>query len=316
MTVEVDDGRRRWLAELYHVNSAAVFKQCRRLLKDPDDAADATQEIFLRAATSLSEDVAASQAGAWLNTVARNYCIDLIRRRKRFGSALTTLGATAVAPVESVETVEDRELLLAVLPRLGVRERQALWQSAVEDLPLSEIARSLGVSYLAAAQLLHRARRRALALATRLAIILGLAQVGRAMRRSRVVQHAQQLAAIVVLPVAIGLAVVISAPPPLSIQAHAQSHRPTAIAPAPPPPIQNPAPPVNGAAPATGPAPVAAALPATPTLPASTTPVKSGVSAATAKPTPGPAPVDRDKDHGKGHDRDDATHTHGGGHRR
>lgn len=313
MTVEVDDGRRQWLAELYHVNSAAVFKQCRRLLKDPDDAADATQEIFLRAATSLSEDVAASEAGAWLNTVARNYCIDLIRRRKRFGSALTTLGATADAPVDSVESVEDRELLLAVLPRLGIRERQALWQSAVEDLPLSEIARSLGVSYLAAAQLLHRARRRALTLATRLAIILGLAGVGRAVRRARALQHAQQLAAVVALPMAIGLVVVSSAPPQPPIRAQAQSPPPKTATQRPPPTVQNPAPPVSGALPATGPAPVAAALPAA-VLPASTTAVKSGVSAATAKPTPMPAPVDRDKDHGTGRDRDDVAHTPGGGH--
>ena len=309
MSVEVDDARRQWLSELYAANSAAVYKQCRRMLKDPEEAADATQEIFLRAATSLSESVRGPEAGAWLNTVARNYCIDLIRRRKRLGSAMTTLRATADAPAKSVESVDDRELLLAVLPRLSPRERRALWQSAVEDLPLSEIARSLGISYLAAAQLIHRARRRALALATRLAIILGLARLGRAARRSKLLQHSQQVAAVVALPVAIGLIVVSSAAPQVTTRAHAQSQRPS-------PAIQNPAPPGNGALPATGPPPVAAQLPAAAVLtrPPSATTVKPPVPAAPVKPTPAPAPADRDKDHGKGHDRDDAPHTHGGGH--
>lgn len=316
MSVEVDDARRQWLSELYAVNSAAVFNQCRRMLRDPEEAADATQEIFLRAATSLSENVRGAEAGAWLNTVARNYCIDLIRRRKRLGSVVTTLAATADALDESVESVHDRELLLAVLPRLGVRERQALWQSAVEDLPLSEIARSLGVSYLAAAQLLHRARRRALALATRLAIILGLARLGRAARRSKLLQQSRQVAAVVVLPVAIGLAVVSSAPPQLATRAHAQPQPRAAVAQLPPPAIRNEVPPVNGTLPATGPPPLSASLPAAVVLAPhiSAPPVKSAVSAAVVKATPAPAAVDRDKDHGKGRDRDDAPHRHGGGH--
>ena len=315
MSVEVDDARRQWLSELYSANSAAVFKQCRRMLKDPEEAADATQEIFLRAATALSESVRGAEAGAWLNTVTRNYCIDLIRRRKRFGSAMTTLAATSDAPAESVESVDDRQLLLAVLPRLSPRERRALWQSAVEDLPLAEIARSLGISYLAAAQLLHRARRRALAVATRLAIILGLARLGRVARRSRLLQNTQQLAAVVVLPVAMGLIIVSSAAPMAPTRAHAQSP-PLRTANRPPPAILKPAPPINGTLPATGPPPVAARLPATAVLarPPSATTVKSPAPAAPVKPMPPPTPADRDKDHGKGRDRDDATHPHGGGH--
>ena len=212
MTLNLNDARRRWLSELYEANSAAVFNLCRRLLNSREDAADATHEVFLRAAASLSEPPSSAQARGWLTTVARNYCIDLLRRRERFGSALTTLAATADAGPDSVQSVEDRQLLTTVLQQLGVRDRQALWQSAVESRSLPEIARSFNLSYTAAAQLLSRARRRALLVAARLAIILGLAQLGRAFRRSNGARLGQQLAAVVVVPILVAAVVVSSSP--------------------------------------------------------------------------------------------------------
>ena len=310
MAVNLTDARRRWLAELYQANSVAVFNQCRRLLGSREDAADATQEVFLRAAASLTEAPDSPQARAWLTTVTRNYCIDLLRRRERFGSALTTLAATAGSAGDPVETVEDRQLLQAVLQQMGVRDRQALWRSAVQDLPLGEVARSFGVSYLAAAQLLHRARRRALVVATRLAVILGLAQLGQAQlgqpaRRSNLALRSQQLAAVVVVPLAIALIVVSSSPqrpvgvgatsPPLT--ASAQSLTATRGNPSPPLPGTDVSPVLaTGAEPAAQMAAVSAAQTGT-----------------IVKPSAMPrAPSDLDKDHGKGRDRDDSIHKHPG----
>lgn len=228
MTPQLSDARRQWLSELYEANSAAVFNLCRRRLTSREDAADATHEVFLRAAASLSEAPNTPQARAWLITVARNHCIDLLRRRERFGSALTTLAATVDAGSESVRAVEDRQLLLAVLRQLDVRDRQALWQSAVERRPLPEIARSFGLSYTAAAQVIHRARRRASVVATRLAVILGLAQLGQAARRSNLALRSQQVAAVVVMPLAIA-AVVVSSSPHAPIGANASAQGATAL---------------------------------------------------------------------------------------
>lgn len=304
MTASLDDARRQWLTELYEANVAVVFNQCRRLLRSPEDAADATQEVFLRAAASLWEPPASSEAGRWLTTVARNYCIDVLRRRERFGTAVATLAATADDADEGVQSVEDRALVLAVLQQMGTRERQALWQSAVEDRPVAEVAKSSGLSYLAAAQLLHRARRQALVLATRLAVILGLAALGRWLtRRSSLLQRSQQLAALVAIPAVIGLAVV------------AISHHPTIVAGAKSPPrlvvAQSPVPSVQPS-----PAPVVSTPPPVAAAPA-VTPV-AGVLAAQAvagkpavKPSPSPT-VSDEKDHGKGRDRDDLPRKHSG----
>jgi len=304
VTLNLDDARRRWLSELYEANSAAIFNLCRRLLNSREDAADATHEVFLRAAASLFEAPGSPQARGWLTRVARNYCIDLLRRRERFGSALITLAATADPGGDSVQSVEDRELLTTVLRQLGVRDREALWQSAVELRSLPEIPRSFNLSYTAAAQLLSRARRRAVLVAARLAVILGLAQLGQVFRRSNAAHRGQQLAAVVVVPIMVA-AVVISSSPHAEIGAAATSH--AAGAQAQGPSIGHPS-----ALPATGPStPPAttgalAAIPPTSTV--ATVPAPAGVTPIAAPPVP----TDLDIDHGKGRDRDDSIHKHPG----
>ncbi len=309
MTLNLSDARRRWLSELYEANSAAVFNLCRRLLNSREDAADATHEVFLRAAASLSGPPRSAQARGWLTTVARNYCIDLLRRRERFGSALTTLAATADAGAESVESVEDRQLLMTVLQQLGVRDREALWQSAVELRSLPEIARSFNLSYTAAAQLLSRARRRALLVAARLAVILGVAQLGRAFKRSNWARQGQQLAAVVVVPVMVA-SVVVSSSPHAEIGAGATTQAAGVQAQA--PSIGHPSARVNGQLPETGPptppvtAGALAAIPPVSTVPTLTAP--AGVTPIAAPPVP----TDLDIDHGKGRDRDDTIHKHPG----
>src|SRR4029077_9071855 len=75
--------------------------------------------------------------------------------------------------------VVDRSFVQAVLAQLRARERQVLWQSAVEYRPIGEIGSYLGLSYMAAAQLLHRARRHASLVAARIAAIFGLLQLKR-----------------------------------------------------------------------------------------------------------------------------------------
>jgi RNA polymerase sigma-70 factor (ECF subfamily) len=311
VTPHLSDARRRWLSELYQANSAAVFNLSRRLLDSPEDAADATHEVFLRAAASLSEAPNSPQARAWLMTVGRNHCIDLIRRRERFGSALTTLAATADVGDDSVQAVEDRQLVQTVLQQLGVRDREALFQSAVERRPLAEIARNYGVSYTAAAKLLSRARKRAFVLATRLAVILGLAQLGRAARPSNLAQRSQLVAAVVVMPLVIAAVVGASSPhAPIGADASAQAASVPSLGPS----GSHRSPGVSGLLPGTdgSTVPAGTGLLAT-VLGILTTAVPPGPTPGGVTPNPSPpAPSDIDVDHGKGRDRDDTIHNHPG----
>ena len=175
--------QRRWLAALYEANFAAVFKRCGVMLKSGEDAADAAHEVFLIALNSLAPDTEAKRARAWLLTVAQNHCVDVLRRRRRFGRALLTLGADQDARGDLEAGVVDRDFVDGLLRQLSLRERMALWQSAVEHRPLADIATGLQLSYSAAAQVVHRARQRAVRLGAGIAAILISLALPRLVRR-------------------------------------------------------------------------------------------------------------------------------------
>jgi RNA polymerase sigma-70 factor (ECF subfamily) len=185
--------------ELYHANAVAVLKLCSRILRNVDDAADATQEVFVIALESLDPAAKSREARAWLLTVARNHCLDLLRRRKRLGEALVRMGPDG-GGTDMETAVADRDFVDVVFKQLTKRERQALWQSAVESRPLADIASRLRLSYMAAAQVLHRARRHAVQAAGRVAVVFGIFQLGRHRPGLGALVNAQRLAAVVAVP--------------------------------------------------------------------------------------------------------------------
>ena len=193
--------RDRVIDELYQAHRGAVSRVCSSILRNADDAADATQEVFLIALESLDLEAKSGAARAWLMTVARNHCLDLLRRRKRLGKALVMLGPDDDRRGTDMENaVADRDFVDNVFKQLSGRERQALWQSAVESRPLADIASGLRLSYMAAAQVLHRARRHAVQVAARVAVVLGIVQLGRPRPGSVSLATVQRLAAVAAVP--------------------------------------------------------------------------------------------------------------------
>jgi RNA polymerase sigma-70 factor, ECF subfamily len=173
----------RWLSRLYESNFTAVLKRCGAILKSGEDAADAAHEVFLIALNSLAPETEEKRARAWLLTVAHNHCLDLLRRRRRLGRALVTLGANPDASGDLEAGIVDRDYVEGLLGQLSLRERLALWQSAVEHRSLADIATSLQLSYAAAAQVVHRARKRAIRMAASVAAILTVLRFPRVARR-------------------------------------------------------------------------------------------------------------------------------------
>ena len=176
------DDQRQGLAELYESNRVDVSRLCRRILNDPEEAADACHEVFIRAANEFAAGTLPTSPRMWLLTVARNHCLDLLRRRKRLGKALNAIRDMPDVPANPEVAVIGRQNVDSLLRKLSPRERKALWQSAIENKPIAEIATGLRVTYLAAAQVLSRARRHAALAAANVASILGLLRLHRMLR--------------------------------------------------------------------------------------------------------------------------------------
>ncbi len=111
-----------------------------------------------------------------------------------------TLGADTNTRTDLETAVADRDFVDVVFKQLTKREREALWQSAVESRPVADIATRLQLSYMAAAQVLHRARQHAVKAAGRVAVVFGIFRLGRQRSGAGLLLSAQRLAAAAAVP--------------------------------------------------------------------------------------------------------------------
>ncbi|MFB3903335.1 MAG: RNA polymerase sigma factor [Acidobacteriota bacterium] len=58
-----------------------VYNLALRMLQDPDDAAETTQEIFLRAFRAISKFRQDSNFSTWLYRIAANHCLTRLKKR-------------------------------------------------------------------------------------------------------------------------------------------------------------------------------------------------------------------------------------------
>jgi RNA polymerase sigma-70 factor (ECF subfamily) len=141
------------VAELYARHSRGICGYIRSIVRDPHEAEDITQQVFLKLITA--SDPAPTYFSAWLLRVARNAALDSLRRTKRtLVIDPQTWAPAGVAPDE--ETRRSLEEALALLSR---GQRDVLLLRDVVGLTPHEAAELLGKSDGAVHMLHHRARR-------------------------------------------------------------------------------------------------------------------------------------------------------------
>ncbi|GAJ15981.1 unnamed protein product, partial [marine sediment metagenome] len=73
---------------LVKVYAGRVFGICLGMLGDSHDAEDVAQQALLKGFTDISQLRHGERFGAWIGRIAKNLCIDFIRRQKRNRNAL------------------------------------------------------------------------------------------------------------------------------------------------------------------------------------------------------------------------------------
>ena len=139
----VGQGDRAALEALYVQTEKAVYALALSLLRDPEDARDVTQEVYLKVRAAAHLYVPQGKPLAWLFTITRNLCRDLQRSRTQDGQAPEDLENDARFSYVSDPT--DRLVLEAALKALGDEERQVVLLHAVSGLKHREIAQDLGL---------------------------------------------------------------------------------------------------------------------------------------------------------------------------
>jgi len=167
-------GDRAAFARLVELHKRVVFGLCVRLLQDAEEARDAAQETFVRAYAALGTYDPAYPFAPWLLRIARNHCVDLVRRRLPTSSRVELDAPDAVGRAEAPELPDGAarpadELLVeaqqasavgTAVAALPQNYRAVIHLFHVEHMSYKEIAATLEVPVGTVMTWLHRARAR------------------------------------------------------------------------------------------------------------------------------------------------------------
>lgn len=141
----------------YRQQRSRMIGLCVTFVRDVGVAEDIVNETFARA---IANKIAPQQSSVgWLNTVARNLCVDHIRRERHLIALDESLdfGISDVG-LESADRADDLALVIRALKSLPERERSVLWLRDGEGFSYEEIAALAALTPRAARNLAFRVR--------------------------------------------------------------------------------------------------------------------------------------------------------------
>lgn len=153
---------------LYRKNQSYAFNVAFGLLGNAEDAADVTQEAFLRVHRNMARFRGDSSFTTWLYRVVVNLAITELRRQSRSRTQLMEDIAPAEAwrsddtddaPALHLELGEERETVQRVLRHLPPDYRAVLVLRHFQQLAYEEMCQVLGLTMSQVKTRLHRARK-------------------------------------------------------------------------------------------------------------------------------------------------------------
>lgn len=142
-----------------------VFQLCIGFLHNDDDAADLTQEVFIKVYQKLSSFKGDAQFSTWLYRIAVNMSINFQRKRKfqslfqRIENEKESFQIAGENDADQyLKKEEQKQMVKTVLDKLPTNQRKAIVLSHYDDLSNNELAEVMQLSVKAAESLLFRAR--------------------------------------------------------------------------------------------------------------------------------------------------------------
>jgi RNA polymerase sigma-70 factor, ECF subfamily len=172
LMLRVREGDHEAFAELVNRYKQPVVNLVARMLRDPAEAEDIAQNVFLQVYRSAARYKVSAKFSTWLYTIARNLCLNELRRRSRHPAE--SLDATqsrfeeqapqqfedprTPSPPENLLRAELEQKIEGALAMLPESQRMAVLLCRQEDLSYEDIAKTLGCSVSATKSLIHRGR--------------------------------------------------------------------------------------------------------------------------------------------------------------
>ena len=172
LMLRVKEGDSAAFTKLVDKYKQPVLNLVYRMLRDATEAEDLAQNVFVQVYRSAPRYRVSSKFSTWLFTIARNLCLNEIRRRGRHPADSIHAAhpdqedqpwqqfedkATFTAP-ESLLQDELAEKIEQALAQLPENQRTAILLCRRDELSYEDIAEVLGCSLSATKSLIHRGR--------------------------------------------------------------------------------------------------------------------------------------------------------------
>jgi RNA polymerase sigma factor (sigma-70 family) len=153
-------GDRGALAAIYDRYADRLHDFCWSVLRDRDEAADATQDTFLVAAERLGQLRDPERLRPWLYAVARSQALRRVRARSRLAPEedMTDLPDPAAGPDQAAQRSDLRQLVWNAAAGLSERDRALLDLHLRHGLEGADLGQAVGVEPAHAYVLLTRLR--------------------------------------------------------------------------------------------------------------------------------------------------------------
>lgn len=151
---------------LYRRYAGKVFAKCISMLSDDGLARDATQDIFIKVLLNLGKFTEQSSFSTWVYSITYNYCIDIIRKKKKniliFSEDMGKVNASVEVDIpDSVILEMETNRLEKVMEIMPPGDKAILNMKYIDDLQIKEIADVLNKTESAIKMQIMRAKAKA-----------------------------------------------------------------------------------------------------------------------------------------------------------
>lgn len=155
-----------YFTTLYRRYAGKVFAKCISMLGDEALARDAVQDIFIKVFLNLSRFSEQSSFSTWLYSITYNFCIDLIRKKKKipvlFADDVSRISDEVEVEIpDSVLLEMKQDRLEKVLAQLPEGDRIILLMKYMDEMSIKDIADLLQKTESAIKMQIMRAKQRA-----------------------------------------------------------------------------------------------------------------------------------------------------------
>src|SRR6476661_3757582 len=156
----IRDGHDRAFEVLFDRYQSRLLSFCRHMVGSSQDAEDLLQEAFVAAHSAMLADERPITARPWLYRIARNRCLNFLRKPVADGQDSMDVHphANGTTTFERVQRREELRTIVADVQELPETQRSALVLVEIDGLTYTEIAQAMGITLAAVKSLLVRAR--------------------------------------------------------------------------------------------------------------------------------------------------------------